>query len=206
MVIDGLRYMISQSQNIDIIDTFNNGTALLEGLAKRRPDVLLLDIQLSDYIGDDLVPLLLKQYPDLKIIAITSIDTPVRVKELIRKGCLGYLSKNTQAKILVEAIESVYEGKPYVDNSLKERLLDNMFGFEPRKQKDKVILTRREKEILQMIINEYSSKDIAEKLFISQNTVENHRKHIMEKMEVKNIAGLVKKALLLGLTDSGREM
>ncbi len=202
MVIDGLRYMISQSDNIVIMDTFNSGTALLEGLTHRRPDVLLLDIQLSDYIGDDLIPLLLEQYPDLKILVITSIDTPVRVKELIRKGCMGYLSKNTQAKILVEAIESVYEGKPYVDSHLKEKMLDNIFGFENKKPKEKVILTRREKEILRMIVNEHSSKDIAEKLFISQNTVENHRKHIMEKMEVKNIAGLVKKALLLGLTEA----
>ncbi len=199
MVIDGLRYIISQRSNIEIIDTFNSGAELLEGLNTRFPDVLLLDIQLSDWNGDELIPVLSERYPGIKILAITSIDTPVRVRELIRKGCLGYLLKNTQARILVEAIETVYSGMPFIETSLKEKLMDDMLGFNNKTSHEPIILTRREKEILQMIVDENSSKDIAEKLFISLNTVENHRKHIMEKMDVKNIAGLVKKALMLGI-------
>jgi len=199
MVLDGLRQMLSSFPDIQIQNTYLTGQSLLAGLKKQQPDVLLLDIQLTDYTGEDLVPLLIKNYPAVRILAVTSIDTTARVRNLMRMGCLGYVLKNVQSNTLLEAVETVYKGLSYITPELKEQLLEDMLHLKKEMPAQQLLLTRREKEILQLIALEYSSRDIADKLYISLNTVENHRKHLFQKMDVKNLAGLMRKALMLGL-------
>ncbi len=199
MVVDGLMHMLDGYPHIQVQHTYLNGQGLLAGLQREQPDVLLLDIHLTDYVGEDLVPLIVKNYPAVRILAVTSVDNIARVRNLVRQGCLGYVLKNVQSGILVQAIETVYKGTSFITEDLKEQLLQELLHLKKELPAQPLLLTRREKEILQLIAREYSSKEIADQLFISLNTVEIHRKHLFQKMDVKNVAGLIRKALQLGL-------
>lgn len=201
MVVEGLQHMLGSYTDIEIQDTYYTGNTLLVGLKKRQPDVLLLDIHLPDFVGETIVPIIIKEHPAIRILAITSVDNINRVRNLIRMGCLGYLLKNTPAVTLVEAIKTVYRGVSFVTPALKEQILVETLRLKNEMPAKPLFLTRREKEILQMISLGESSKQIADKLFISLNTVENHRKHLFQKMDVKNIAGLIRRAITLGLID-----
>lgn len=200
MIISGLEKMLYYHKNIEIIAAYNNGNALLEGLKKEQPDVLLLDIQLPDITGNELSRIISKQYPDMKIIAMTSLDNTFHVKDMLGHGCLGYLKKTTDQKTLIEAIEEVAKGHEFLEPIMKNELIKNLI----KKKKDiEVIptLTKREKEVLQLILAENNNKQIANKLFLSERTVENHRFNLQQKLNVKNTIGLMKIAMQLGLTD-----
>ncbi len=201
MVLDGIGHMLGSYPFIQLVGSYITGNALLAGLEKVQPDVLLLDIHLTDFVGEDLVPLLTQRYPGMRILAITSMDNTNRVRNLIRMGCLGYLLKNTAAHTLADAIQTVYKGVSYIAPDVKEQILRDTLQLKTEMPAQSVLLTRREKEILQLICKAHSSKEIADQLFISLNTVENHRKRLFQKMNVKNMAGLVRKALAIGLVD-----
>lgn len=201
MVIDGLIKILAPYDHIQVINTFTSGQGLLEGLNKDTPDVLLLDLQLPDYIGEDLVPIILKKNPHIRILAVTSVDTISRVKHIMRIGCSGYVLKNISADELAEAIFTLKEGSSYLSEELKTQLLQNVFQQDREIKHKSLILTRREKEVLQLIAKEYSTKEIAEALHISPFTVENHRKNLFQKLDVKNVAGLIRKGMILGLVE-----
>lgn len=199
MVIDGLIHMLSYSSHIHVQSTYLNGQSLLAGLEKKQPDIILLDIHLTDYVGEDLIPIITGKYPHIRIIIVSSMDTIARVRQLVKLGCSGYLLKNVQHHQLISAIEKVYHGDTYITDELKERLVNEMFELKKELPVAPLVLTYREKEVLQLIAQEFSSQEIADKLFISKNTVEIHRKHLFQKLDVKNVAGLVRKAILSGL-------
>lgn len=201
MVISGLITLLQPYPHIRIQGTYTTAALLLEGLKFYQPDVLLLDILLPDQSGKDLVPVLRKAYPGLKLLILTSLDVPAMVVTLLRRGCKGYLLKGAEPETLVEAIETVYQGGEYIDEVLKEQLVQNAFQFKSSKQDKAVIpeLTQREKEVLVLISEEYTTREIAAKLFISYHTAENHRNNLIQKLDVKNTVGLVKVAIQLGL-------
>lgn len=200
IVIDGLTMALDGHPEIMIIGGFSCGADLLMGLSKSIPDVLLLDIQLPDKTGYELVPLLLKEYPDLKILILSGMESSPYIKEIMQKGCKGYLLKSTTNKhILVEAITEVYHGGIYLDKGLKEQLLNEMFIGKRKRDKIEHRITQREKDVLKLVAAECSNQEIADRLFISLRTVETHRYNLFQKLNVKNTAGLVRLALSLDL-------
>jgi len=201
LVISGLRNMLDETPEILVCNTYEDGKSLLDGLNIEQPDVLLLDIQLTDYKGQDLAALISKKYPQIKIIAITSLDAPIFVRSMIKNGCKGYILKNTRLDSLVHAIKVVAEGDEYIEPSLKEQMMQHLIHNKKPTTTRKPILSSREKEILQLIVEENTNQEIADKLFISLRTVENHRFSLLQKLDVKNVIGLVKVALQLGLVD-----
>ena len=120
LAINGIQNMLLADKEITIIGTYTNAALLWEGLKARLPDILLLDILLPDAKGSELATELVRQYPDLRIIAITSLDTPSYVKAMIRAGCKGYLLKNTDQQTLIHAVREVIEGREYIEPTLKE--------------------------------------------------------------------------------------
>lgn len=202
MVLEGLEKMLNAMPGFRVIATWLDGRSLLEGLSSSRPDVLLLDVQLSDYTAEELVPLILKKAPELPILIVSSIDQPTRVRQIMRLGCKGYLLKNTGAAELAEAVSRVAAGELYMNSSLKEQLMEDMLLFRKAQPAGSIRLTRREKEILQLVGRSMTSRQIAEVLSISIHTVENHRKHLFQKFDVTNVAGLIRKALHMGYMDS----
>jgi len=113
LAIAGLQNMLSSSAQIVVTHTYNNGKDLMHGLETEQPDVLLLDVLLPDIKGPDLAADIHARYPDIKILAITSLDAPVHVKAMLRNGCTGYLLKNTDVQTLINAITDVNNGKEY---------------------------------------------------------------------------------------------
>lgn len=200
MVINGMKEMLSHYKQIEIVNTYRNGTDLMNGLKNSLPDVLLLDIQMPGQSGDELTPLILKAYPSIRILAITNFDNTLYVNNMLQNGALGYLLKNTDEQTLVSAIETVFQNKQFLKPEMDEKLKE--FRRQLKRQTSaKFSLTPREKQILQLIINECSSQEIAAQLNLSLRTVENYRLNLSLKLEVKNMAGLVRKAIMMGLVD-----
>lgn len=193
IVIKGLQNILNSVPDIEIVGTYQDGQALLEGLENRTPDVLLLDIQMPGKTGLELSAIIQKKYPQIKIIALTNVDIPVQVKKMLQQGTLGYLLKDSSPDTIVEAIRTVYLGEPFIQESIAKKLVNNLMGSEKKQ------LTKREKEILKMITEELTNQQIADKLFLSLRTVENHRNNLLQKLDVKNTAGLVKVAIQEGL-------
>ncbi|RYZ41877.1 MAG: response regulator transcription factor [Sphingobacteriales bacterium] len=203
MVISGLTNMLAPFEHIKIISHFSNGQDLLQELAKAQPDVILMDVMMPGMQGPELAREVKRIYPQIKILAVTSLDTPGQIRSMMQHGCSGYLLKNTDQNILLEAIEQVHAGEEYIEPALKEQMIQRLIQFKekshPETYPGKVVLTRREKEILQLITEEFTNQEIADKLFISPHTVDNHRISLLNKMQAKNTAGLVRKALEQGL-------
>ena len=194
IILNGLQKILADAKQINVTSVFNNGDELLESLEKSRPDVLLLDIQMPGKSGIELAGIISKKYPVIKMIALTNVDVLTQMKQMLQKGCLGYLLKDVSPEILIKAIETVYEGEQFLHEEFKIQLLKSLTSPD-----SKQLVTRREKEILKLIVEEHTNQDIAGKLFLSLRTVENHRNNLLQKLNVKNTAGLVKIALQEGL-------
>lgn len=200
LAVNGLKNMLETSRDIEVSAAYITGAALLEGLEEKQPDVLLLDLLLQDYKGKQLASIIHQKYPCIKILVITSLDAPTHIKSLMRVGCSGYILKNADVKQLVKAITDVYNGEVYIQQELKEQMLNNMLQFKNSTAKTKAPnLTVREKEVLKLIVEENTNQEIAQTLSLSLRTVENHRFSIMQKLDAKNSVGLVRAAIELGL-------
>jgi DNA-binding NarL/FixJ family response regulator len=194
IILNGLQKILADVKNIEITGVYNNGDELLEGIAKGQPDVLLLDIQMPGKSGIELSAIITKQYRNIKIIALTNIDVVAQIKKILQQGVMGYLLKDASPETIVNAIETVHGGEQYIQEQLRQQLLSSLSAGNAKQ-----IVTRREKEILQLIVDEFTNQEIADKLFLSLRTVENHRNNLLQKLDVKNTAGLVKIAIQEGL-------
>lgn len=201
LAVNGISMMLAGQHDMEIIATFNNGTNLLEGLKTHQPDVLLLDVLLPDISGNELAALITKNYPAIRMIALTSLDAPAMVKSMLFNGCIAYLLKGTDQSTLVTAIHHAQRGEEFIEPSLKEHLVQNIV----RQQKSTVPipyeLTKREQEILQLIVKGDTTLEIAGKLSISPRTAETHRLALLKKLYAKNVAELVGIAIRLGLAE-----
>ncbi|MDF2380789.1 response regulator transcription factor [Nostoc ellipsosporum NOK] len=194
IILQGLQKIMADAPHITVQDVYSNGDALLEGLAIRQPDVLLLDIQMPGKSGFELSEIIARKYPKVKMIALTNVDVLIQVRQMLQKGCRGYLLKDVSPEVLIKAIETVHEGEIFLQENFKSQLLNSLAG-QPGRQ----MITRREKDILKLIVEEHTNQEIAGKLFLSLRTVENHRNNLLQKLNVKNTAGLVKLAIREGL-------
>jgi len=194
MVLKGIETMLLETKEINVVGTYKNANDTLGNITKDAPDVLLLDINLPDINGIDLCKQLLKNNPDLKIIALTNFDETSFVKRILTNGAQGYLLKNTDKKELLEAIKTVVSGEQYLQRDIQKKLLFQAVG-KTTNATLLIKLTRREKEVLQAISEELTTKEISEKLFISPKTVETHRMNLMSKLGAKNSVGIIKIAI-----------
>ncbi|WP_118953075.1 response regulator [Taibaiella helva] len=201
LIISGLVAILRPYTQIVVRGTYTSAAGLLEGLKKDCPDVLLLDILLPDVSGKELITTIREAYPALRVLVLTSLDMPSMVSSMLRRGCSGYLLKGAPSNTLIDAIEAVHGGGEYIEPKLKEQLFQNFLRFKehPRNQIVVPELTQREKEVLALIAAEYTTREIADKLFISYYTAENHRNNLIQKLDVKNTAGLIKVAIQIGL-------
>ncbi len=198
VVLEGLQRILADAEDIELTDVCHNGEDLLLSLKKHQPDVLLLDIQMPGKRGDELARYITQTYPGISILALTNLDETFHVENMLMNGAQGYLLKNSDRHVLVDAIKTVYANRQFIDPELKDQMLQDMMDARS-KAASIPKLTHREQEVLELIASEYTSPEIAEKLFISYRTVENHRLNLLFKLEVKNTAGLVRKAFQMGL-------
>ncbi|MEO5889468.1 MAG: response regulator transcription factor [Ferruginibacter sp.] len=195
VVTNGLLKIFDGHPAIQVSAVFSNGKDLLNELKVTLPDILLLDMNLPDMTGMELASEIIKKYPSVKIIILSSSDIIIQVKKMLQLGCQGYLLKDSDDVTIVKAIEAVNAGEQFLSPVLQQQILNDLF----KKKQAPAELTRREKEILQLITEEFTNQEIADKLFISPHTVDNHRVSLLSKLQAKNTAGLVRRALEQGL-------
>lgn len=202
---EGLKNILRRTDKFEfqIIGEAENGRDLLPILKRTYPDLLLLDLNMPDTDGLDVLDSIRDNYGDMKILALTMYDEAKLVKSAFKAGVDGYILKNSDPYELLNAIDEVLKGKTYIGIGVQlvgHRVNGNTFLADKEKGKfeDKFIqkynLTKREIEILKLISQAFSNKEIAQELFISDQTVSVHRKNIMRKLNVSNIAGLIKVA------------
>ncbi len=199
IVAESLGKMLSKQPGMSVVASYGTGTALLEGLKMQQPDVLLLDIHFPDSTGNELVRMIKPLYPDLKILAITSVDDPYNVQDMMQQGCSGYVHKTVTSAMLVEAIETIHAGGEFLQPSLKEGLLKTILYPDNSKNLRSIQLTSREQEILALICEGLTNMEISDKLYLSHRTIEYNRMILYQKFGVKNTASLVKLAVQHGL-------
>ncbi len=197
IVIEGIKNMLQSNKEIEVLQTFENLKDTFENLTV-SVEVLLLDINLPDGNGINACKELLEKHKDLKIIALTNFEDSIFIKQILKNGAMGYLLKNTSKTELTEAIKEVKKGNRYLPKKISDILLNDSIGIESSKYFIPK-LTSREKEILSLIIKEFTTDEIAEELFVSVKTVESHRSNLMQKLGAKNSAGLVRVAFEKGL-------
>ena len=190
IVLDGLVSLLESDPDFVILAALNSGEEALEFFKTDQPDILLTDYSLPGISGLDLTRLIKKDYPKTKVIALSMHDEAHLVKNILKEGVDGYLLKNIQQFELKNALKQVMLGMPYVSPEITKLLMHDL----NHNTEDASLLTDREKDILRLIAKEYSNKQMAEKLFISERTVETHRKNIFRKTNTTSLVGLIKYA------------
>jgi DNA-binding NarL/FixJ family response regulator len=192
LLIDGIKAALAGNTEIYIAAEAYNGYQVLEQLdAGLRVDIILMDINMPKLDGLSATKMVHKKYPHVKVIALSQYDEKRFVKQMVKNGASGYLLKDSSKDVLEIAIKTVHEGQSYFCDRLSISLINQELKMEDTKSLFPK-LTEREIEILKLIGEEYSSQQIADKLFISFHTVESHRANLMSKAGVKNTAGLIR--------------
>lgn len=202
--IDGLSNLLKYESDIVVVGAAQNGKELLEILRNVEADIVLLDINMPVMDGIEAAKIIYNDFPKVKVIMLTMYDEPGFIKECIDGGAKGYVLKNIDKEDLIKAIENVASGKAYFDPNIHEKML---LSFQNKNKEEKLSpnhalveqLTQREKEVLQLIAVGLTSIEIGEKLYISKNTVETHRKNLLIKLNAKNTPALLKIAYEVGL-------
>lgn len=203
MVIDGMQLLLKDEQDIVVVGTALNGEDGIKQIPKTKADVILLDINMPGINGIETCKELLKINPDLKIIAISMHKESSLIKLMLSNGAKGYVLKNAGQDEVIDAIKTVYEGKMYLDDTVNEIVLNSVANNGSEKSVNPFPkLSRREKDVLNLILEEYTTQEIADKLFISFGTVETHRRNMLIKTGARNTAGLVRIALEYELVKS----
>lgn len=192
IVIDGLMALLKGEHRYQFAFATTQPKQVIENLKKHHVDILLTDVMMPDMTGDVLAKEVRKQFPQIKILALSMSGQGDIVNEMINDADIsGYVLKNIGKKELIAAIEKIAGGGIYFSEAVLEELSKTASR---KKQNEEVHLTDREIEIIRLIEKEYSNKQIAETLFISERTVETHRKNIFRKTETNSVIGLVKYA------------
>jgi DNA-binding NarL/FixJ family response regulator len=188
MVVEGIKALLTNEPSIIWQGHAADATECLDALKKQQPEVLFLDINLPGKSGIELCREIKTLYPQVHVIGLSSFNQLSYIQKMLENMASGYLLKNATSEELVEAIETVMSGGKY--------LSDDVANVIARKNDTKgPVITKREKEVLGLIAEGLTNGEIAEKLFVSQTTVESHRKNLLAKFEVKNTANLVKLAV-----------
>jgi DNA-binding NarL/FixJ family response regulator len=204
---DGIRFLLSQDSDIELVGEANHGEELFKTLSQLKVDVLLLDIYLDGMEhtkridGFEISKRITEQYPEIKIVAHSVYDDADRVARIMKAGALGFVSKKAGYAELIHAIKVVYSGHKYICAETSKKLKNlNRFlaGIEDTLESTDEFFSKREKEVLKLLAKGFSSRDISSRLFITEKTVESHRKNLVQKAKVKNTNELIAYASLRG--------
>lgn len=200
---EGLTSLLNQQEGIQVLADAGNSAEIEHVLQSESIDVVLMDIDMGNTNGIEMTAKLRQTYPEVKVLALSMHGEKNYILKMLEAGASGYILKNAGKEEIVTAVQTVASGNTYFSSQVSAKLLEHLRN--PRvtaKKKGKGIpLTDREIEVLQLIAEEYSNAEIAGKLFISIRTVDTHRRNLLDKLGVKNTAGLVKYAIQNNLID-----
>ena len=206
MVRQGLESVISSFEEFDIIGTASSGKEGLQKVDDLLPDVVLTDIIMPDLNGIEVAKKIKRDYESVKVLMLSMEVSSEYIKSAFQNQVDGYLPKNADVKILIEAIRKIHQGEKYYSEKVKEYIFKYFVGEESLAVPKIDQLSEREVQVLKMISNGVTNKNIGESLFISPKTVEAHRNNILKKLHLHSTADLVKFALAKKITDIPKEM
>lgn len=198
--IDGLKIHIQKDKRFKVIAEALNGRDALEKIKTQNIDLIITDISMPEMDGVELTRMVKKDFPEIKIFVLTMHNDRETVSEILMAEADGYVLKNTNKNQLLEALNSIADGNTYYSKEILSIMMEKV-RKEKKQEEETRELSEREIEVLRLIAQEYSSEQIAEKLFISRRTVDTHRLHIFEKTKAKTIVGLIKFAIRNGLVE-----
>jgi DNA-binding NarL/FixJ family response regulator len=198
----GIRSLLSSVGDIDVVGETGNGRDALRLVRKLEPDVVLMDISMPELNGMEATARITKSHPQVKVLMLSMHNDEEYVAQSLKAGARGYLVKEAATKELEQAIHAVMRGEIYVSNTVSmnnvERLMQDSSSGSALGN-----LTSRQREILQLVVEGYTTRDIAERLSLSVKTVETHRTHLMDRLEIRDVPRLVRFAIKAGLIQPG---
>ena len=199
----GLSRAFEQETDIDVVGLAQNGLSAVRLVKELSPDAVVMDISMPDLNGIEATHQVLKILPRVKVVALSMHSSDKYVREMFRAGASAYLLKDCPFEELVEAIRTVIDGKTYVSPSISGLVINNYLGKSGEVEDSAFsVLSRREREVLQLLAEGNTTKQVGKRLHISPKTVEVHRIRIMNKLDIDNIAQLTKYAIQEGLTQA----
>ena len=200
---DGIRAIIEQTDRYEIVGEAANGLLALDFLEKNEVDLILMDIKMPKMDGIECSKTIMDKDPEAKILAITMHEEEQHIKNMLKAGASGYILKNAGVDVLIGAMDQVIEGNKYYGEHITRIIMEELAKTPEQKLKENpsIYLTKREKDVLQLIVKEKSNQEIADKLFISIRTVDAHRRNLLQKIGAKNSVGLAKFAITHNLFD-----
>ena len=200
VLIEGLVELLNGFEHITVSHTATDGKQVLEILKNNPIDVILLDINMPVLNGLDTCKKVKQKYPETKVLALTTLDKGSFIQQMLKNGASGYLLKNTSQDELISAIETVHRGETFINEQTNKILLNSLMNQKPNESFIPT-LTRREKEVLDLIAKEMTTAEMSQSLHISLNTIETHRRNLIQKFNVRNSVGLVREAMLKGILE-----
>ncbi len=191
MFIDGIKSLLRKEENLLVTSEFLCAEDALEHLDIAATDLIITDISMPGINGIELTKTIKSTFPDLKVLVLSMHNDQEVVSEIMMSEADGYILKNTGKQELLEAVFKIMDNGTYYSKEVLS-IMVNKVKKEQKIQEETSPLTNREKEVLQLICQEYSSQEIADKLFIGRRTVDTHRQNILQKAKVKTIVGLIK--------------
>jgi two-component system, NarL family, response regulator NreC len=200
IVRDGLKSLISREQGLEVVGEAENGRIAVQMARKLKPRIVIMDITMPELNGMDASRQILSEFPGTKIITLSMHSDRRFVMEMFRAGVSGYLLKDCAFDELAQAIKSVISNHKYVSPAIAGTVIDDYVDQTAGGRESSTELTNREREVLQLIAEGMTTKQIANSLNVSVKTVETHRRKIMKKLDIHSIAELTKVAIQEGLT------
>lgn len=199
--LDGIKTSLRNEKKITVVAQAHSVAEALAQVESVNPDIIMTDISMPGESGIELVRQVKERYPHIKVLVLSMHNEPDIISDIMMLEADGYLLKNIEKKQLVEAIDKVADNGSYYSPEVVSAMVEKVKKIK-RPKDDLSMLSEREIEIIKLVAQEYSTSEIAEKLFLSKLTVETHRKNINNKLEVKTIVGLIKLAIRNGLTSA----
>ncbi|MEW6305850.1 MAG: response regulator transcription factor [Verrucomicrobiota bacterium] len=198
----GIRSLLEKIPGVEVLGEANDGREAIELVTNLAPDAVLMDIAMSGLNGLEATARLTKEFPRIKVIMLSMHDNEHYVVQALRAGATGYLLKGAGAKELEQALKTVVNGATYLSPAISRNAVERLMEQPPEKSLSLDQLTPRQREILQLIAEGKSTKEIAGILKISAKTVETHRGHLMTRLGIYDVAGLVRYAIRTGLIET----
>ena len=190
---DGIISLLHDQPKYMVVAEASNGREALEVLKEIKVDIAILDINMPEMNGIDCTHEITEKYDEVRVIALTMHNEEVYLTKMIEAGAVGYILKNLGKKELLSALDAVVDGKHYYSPEITLAVIKELTNPAKKKEEtDKIELTARELEVLELIVLEHSNQEIANKLSISVRTVDAHKRNLLEKTGARNAAGLVK--------------
>lgn len=199
----GLKSLLSEKENIEVLAEADNGDEALEAARKYKPEIVIMDIAMPKMDGIEATRQIRERFPDTEVVVLSMHAKKAYIDQVLKAGAKGYVLKDSDEENLLSAIDTVHNGGYYLDSPIADQVLSDYFRDKSKRElkKQSDPLSEREREVLRLLAEGHSNQEVADTLYISRKTVENHRANIVRKTGIQGQVGLTKYAARIGLID-----